>query len=57
MAIASYKDLCIDTTGGEALGRFYARVLGLTFEPDGDSGVLNGPTGWHRIWMNTVPEP
>jgi len=57
MAIASYKDLCIDTTGGEALGRFYARVLGLTFEPDGDSGVLNGPTGRHRIWMNTVPEP
>ena len=57
MAIASYKDLCIDTTGGEALGRFYAGVLGLTFEPDGDSGVLNGPTGRHRIWMNTVPEP
>ncbi len=57
MAIASFKDLCIDTTGGEALGRFYAGVLGLTFEPDGDSGVLNGPTGRHRIWMNTVPEP
>jgi hypothetical protein len=57
MAIASYKDLCIDTTGGEALGRFYAGVLGLTFAPDGGSGVLNGPTGRHRIWMNTVPEP
>ncbi len=57
MAIARYKDLCIDTTGGEALGRFYAGVLGLRFKSDGDSGVLNGPTSRHRIWMNTVPEP
>jgi predicted enzyme related to lactoylglutathione lyase len=57
MAIARYKDLCIDTSGDEALGRFWASVLGLRFEPDGHAGALVGDVPEQRIWMNEVPEP
>ncbi len=56
MAIARYKDLCIDTTGGEALGRFWAGALGLSFEPDGAAGRLVGETPEQKVWMNVVPE-
>ncbi len=56
MAIARYKDLCIDTTGGEALGGFWAGALGLSFEADGEAGVLAGETPEHKVWMNVVPE-
>jgi catechol 2,3-dioxygenase-like lactoylglutathione lyase family enzyme len=61
MAIATFKDLCIDTTGGMVLARFWAAALGLDLEPD-DTGVrvaarLGGPTPQHGIWMNVVPEP
>ena len=38
MAIATYKDLCIDSSDSETLGRFYAAAMGLTFEPDGGAG-------------------
>jgi predicted enzyme related to lactoylglutathione lyase len=57
MAIATYKDLCIDTGNSETLGRFYAAVLGLEFEPDGAAGTLKGSEPGQRIWMNVVPEP
>src|SRR6478735_3742787 len=56
MAIARYKDLCIDTGDDETLGRFWARALGLTFEADGQAGALVGPQPTQRIWMNVVPE-
>ncbi len=56
MAIARYEDLCIDTVGGEELGRFWAAALGLRFEPDGEAGVLPGDTPEHKVWMNVVPE-
>lgn len=60
MAIARFKDLCIDTTGGERLGRFWAAALGLQFEPDDDgegAGALSGDRPEQRVWMNVVPEP
>lgn len=57
MSIARYKDLCIDTGNSETLGRFWAAVLGLEFEPDGEAGRLTGPEPAHRVWMNVVPEP
>jgi Glyoxalase-like domain len=57
MPIARYKDLCIDTSDGEALGRFWAAALGLRFEADGAAGVLHGETAEQKIWMNVVPEP
>lgn len=52
-----FKDLCIDTTGGESLGRFWAQVVRLRFEPDGGGGKLVGETEGHTVWMNQVPEP
>jgi hypothetical protein len=57
MAIATYKDLCIDAVDAERLGRFWAGTLGLELELDGDGdGKLTGPTPAHTIWINTVPE-
>lgn len=56
MAVARYKDLCIDATGSEDLGRFWARVLGLRFEPNRRTGTLTGSLPEQRIWMNEVPE-
>jgi hypothetical protein len=56
MAIARFKDLCIDSSAGTELGRFYAAALGLTFEDDGEAGVLVGDQPEKRIWMNVVPE-
>jgi hypothetical protein len=56
MGIARYKDLCIDSVGGEQLGRFWASALGLRFEPDGEAGVLRGDAPTQQVWMNVVPE-
>ncbi|HWL97537.1 MAG TPA: VOC family protein [Nocardioidaceae bacterium] len=61
MAMARFKDLCIGTGGGVALGRFWSEALGLSFEPDevGDRvvGRLTGPTPQHAVWMNVLAEP
>ena len=58
MAIATYKDLCIDAVDAARLGRFWAEALGLELElhDDGDA-KLTGSTPAHTIWINTVPEP
>jgi hypothetical protein len=58
MAIATYKDLCIDAVDTGLLGRFWADALGLELEPldDGDA-KLTGPTPAHTVWVNAVPEP
>src|SRR4051794_30596953 len=58
MAIATYKDLCIDAVDAEALGRFWAGALRLNLElsEDGDA-KLTGPDPSHTVWINTVPEP
>ena len=55
-AVARWKELCMDTTGGEVLGRFWAQALGLEFRPDQEAGDLVGPTEGHGIAMCTVPE-
>lgn len=57
MAIATFKDLCIDSSDSEELGRFWAETLGLQFRPDDAAGVLEGESPEQRIWMNVVPEP
>ncbi|MGX7680902.1 VOC family protein [Jatrophihabitans sp. DSM 45814] len=57
MAIARFKDLCIDTASG--LGRtedFWAQVLGLKVERRDGGSWLAGATAQHRIWVNEVPE-
>jgi len=57
MALARFKDLCLDAVDPARLGPFYAAVLGRSFEPDEDGeAVLRGPTPEHTIWINKVPE-
>jgi hypothetical protein len=58
MAIATYKDLCIDAVDAARMGRFWAGALRLDLEllDDGDVRLL-GPTPGHTVWINTVPEP
>lgn len=60
MAIARFKDLCLDAGDPAALGGFWAAVLGRAWEP-GESrengiGRMTGPTPRHTIWVNQVPE-
>ncbi len=58
MALATYKDLCIDAVDVRRLGSFWAAALGLELEllDDGDVRLV-GPTPQHAIWVNAVPEP
>jgi len=57
MPIARFKDLCLDAVDPAGLGKFYAAVLGRSWEADADGdGVLRGPTPEHTIWINRVPE-
>ncbi|HYO39880.1 MAG TPA: VOC family protein [Nocardioidaceae bacterium] len=58
MALATYKDLCIDAIDAGVLGTFWAGALDLELHrhDDGDA-ELTGPTPQHRVWLNTVPEP
>ena len=57
MAIARFKDLCLDTGDPARLGEFWAAVLGRGQEAkdDGDRR-LTGPTPQHTLWVNRVPE-
>ena len=58
MAIATYKDLCIDATDPAVLGRFWADALGLELQTQSSGDVvLRGPTPAHTVWINRVPEP
>ncbi|MDX6197662.1 MAG: hypothetical protein QOJ79_813 [Actinomycetota bacterium] len=58
MAVATYKDLCIDAVDAAALGRFWAGALCLDLEltADGDAKLI-GSTPRHTVWINSVPEP
>jgi predicted enzyme related to lactoylglutathione lyase len=56
MAIARYKDLCIDSSSEETLGRFWAAAIGLEFVSDGEAGTLTGEIREQRVWMNVVPD-
>jgi hypothetical protein len=58
MAIATYKDLCIDAVDAAVLGTFWATALQLDLElgDDGDAKLV-GPTPRHTVWINTVPDP
>jgi hypothetical protein len=57
MAIARFKDLCLDAVDPVRLGLFWASVLGRTWQAqEGGDGLLTGPTRRHTIWVNQVPE-
>jgi hypothetical protein len=57
MAIARFKDLCLDAGDPARIGEFWAAVLGRAQEAkdDGDQ-LLTGPTPQHALWVNQVPE-
>jgi hypothetical protein len=58
VAIATYKDLCIDAADPASLGEFWAPTLGLRLVRLDDGDVrLDGATPQHSIWVNRVPEP
>lgn len=58
-AIASWKDLILDTGDVAGTLEFWSAVLGLTPEHDGqdDDGVLRGADPHATLWVNAVPEP
>jgi hypothetical protein len=57
MAIARFKDLCLDAGDQARLGSFWAAVLGRVWEAqENGDGLLKGPTPRHKIWINRVPE-
>jgi hypothetical protein len=57
MAIARFKDLCLDAGDPARLGAFWAAALGRTWQAqDNGDGLLTGPTSGHTIWVNRVPE-
>jgi glyoxalase superfamily protein len=57
MAIAAFKDLCLDAADPEVVGRFWSAAFGLPLEKrdDGDAAV-HGPPLDH-LWIDRVPEP
>ena len=58
VAVARWKDLCIDATDANGLAAFWGAVLGLTVELDDDGdAVLRGDGPTRTIWVNQVPEP
>jgi hypothetical protein len=57
MAIARFKDLCLDAGDPARLGAFWAAVLGRAQEAQADGdGLLTGPAPQHTIWVTRVPE-
>ncbi len=57
MALAAYKDLCLDVTDPERVAGFWAAVLGRRLEAAPDGAVLHGSRPEQTIWVNAVPEP
>jgi catechol 2,3-dioxygenase-like lactoylglutathione lyase family enzyme len=57
MALATYKDLCINASDAPALAAFWAGALGLRPEDNGPTDlVLRGRTPTRTIWIDQVPE-
>lgn len=57
MALARYKDFCIDGVNAWKLTDFWARVLGLAGQhQDHGDGFATGPSDAHTVWVNQVPE-
>jgi uncharacterized protein YndB with AHSA1/START domain len=58
VAIATFKDLCLDANDPVAMGEFWAPTLGLSVTRLDDGDVrLDGPTPQHAVWINRVEEP
>ncbi|HET9077907.1 MAG TPA: VOC family protein [Acidimicrobiales bacterium] len=57
MALARFKDICVDSNDPAAAARFWSPVLDLPAEPSGEDTVIRGATPGHTVWFNRVPEP
>jgi hypothetical protein len=58
MAIATYKDLCVDAVDTARMSRFWGALLHLDPEPREEGLVkLVGATPEHTVWVVPVPEP
>jgi hypothetical protein len=58
MALATYKDLCIDAVDTARMSRFWGAALHLEPEPRDDGLVkLVGATPEEAVWIVPVPEP
>jgi Glyoxalase-like domain len=55
MAIAQFKDLCVDADDPARLGVFWAAVLDRSWNAKDE--LITGPAPQHGIWVNAVPEP
>src|SRR3954454_22948664 len=58
MALARYKDLCIDVADARVSGEYWSTMLGwqLELHDDGDAH-LRDAAGRIQVWLNVVPEP
>jgi hypothetical protein len=58
MALARFKDLCIDVSDARASGEYWSTMLGwgLELHDDGDAH-LRDDAGRIQVWLNVVPEP
>jgi hypothetical protein len=58
MALATYKDLCIDAVDASRAAEFWAGVLRLERQlQDNGDGELRTPDGRVAVWVNGVAEP
>jgi predicted enzyme related to lactoylglutathione lyase len=58
MALATYKDLCIDACDARRSGAFWAAALGRQLQEAGPTDtVLRGRLPTDTVWVNQVPEP
>ncbi|HET9769999.1 MAG TPA: VOC family protein [Acidimicrobiia bacterium] len=58
MALATFKDFCIDASDARRLGAFWAVALGRRLEENGGTDmVLRGADPARTVWINQVPEP
>jgi hypothetical protein len=59
MALARWKDLCVDVADPGAVAAFWAPLLGLQSRPHTRPGVtrLAGEPPTRTVWLNEVPEP
>jgi Glyoxalase-like domain len=55
MAMAQFKDLCLDASDPARPGAFWAAVPGRAREAKNGEGLLTGRTPQHTIWVNRVP--
>jgi hypothetical protein len=58
MALARYKDLCMDVADAGVSGEYWSTMLGWSLEmhEDGDAH-LRDDAGRIQLWLNVVPEP